>query len=403
MTIERRRLLLVCLALLVAIAGCSSASSGSSPDAAALHPSSPSGAATHAIATPHASGPRAGTGALAGMPPQLNPHDIYAADRPGQLSPVVRRDRPLIYVPNSLSNTVSVIDPKTYKVIATHPVGALPQHVTPSYDLRHLYVLNDNGNSVTVINPRDGSFGRTVPVADPYNMYFTPDGKHGIVVAERLGRLDFVDPHTLRLQHALPVNCRGIDHADFSANGRYAIFSCEFSGQLVKVDIAAQRVVGYLSLPTGSMPQDVKLSPDGKVFYVADMMHNGVWLVDGGHLRIIGFRHTGRGAHGLYISRDSRFLYVTNRMEGSISLIDLRTRRVVRKWRIPGGGSPDMGGVSANGKVLWLSGRYNGVVYAISTSNGHLIAKIPVGRGPHGLCVYPQPGRYSLGHTGVFR
>jgi DNA-binding beta-propeller fold protein YncE len=275
--------------------------------------------------------------------------------------------------------------------------------VTPSYDLKHLYVLNDNGNSVTVINPRHGSFGRTVPVADPYNMYFTPDGKSGIVVAERLNRLDFVDPNTLHLQRSVPVHCRGIDHADFSANGRYAIFSCEFSGQLVKVDITTKRVVGYLSLPTGSMPQDVKLSPDGTVFYVADMMHNGVWLVDGTHFRTVGFRHTGKGAHGLYVSRDSRFLYVTNRDEGSISLINLTTRRVVRKWRIPGGGSPDMGGVSANGKVLWLSGRYNGVVYAISTKNGHLLAKIPVGQGPHGLCVYPQPGRYSLGHTGVFR
>ena len=354
-------------------------------------------------ATPSVTTPPVASSGLPGMPPALTPHDIYAADRPNQLSPTVRRDRPLVYVPNSLSNTVTVIDPTTYRVIGTHPVGALPQHVTPSYDLKHLYVLNDEGNSVTVINPRHGTFGRTVPVADPYNMYFTPDGKHGIVVAERLGRLDFVDPQTLRLQHSLPVRCRGVDHADFSADGRYALFSCEFSGQLVKVDIATERVVGYLSLPKGSMPQDVKLSPDGKVFYVADMAHNGVWLVDGARLRTIGFRYTGKGAHGLYVSRDSRFLYVTNRDEGSVSLLDLRTRRVVHKWRIPGGGSPDMGGVSADGKVLWLSGRYNGVVYAISTTNGHLLAKIPVGRGPHGVCVFPQPGRYSLGHTGVFR
>jgi YVTN family beta-propeller protein len=328
---------------------------------------------------------------------------VYAADHPNQLVSAVKPDRPLVYVPNSLSDTVSVIDPTTFKVIATHRVGALPQHVTPSYDLSRLYVLNDNGNSVTVIDPRNGHFGRTLPVADPYNMYFTPDGRYGIVVAERLGRLDFVNPRTMRLVHALPVACRGVDHADFSANGRYAIFSCEFSGQLVKVDIASQRVVGYLSLAAGAMPQDVKLSADGKVFYVADMAHNGVWLIDGKHLRVRGFRHTGSGAHGLYVSRDSRDLYITNRGEGSISVLDFRTRHLVAKWRIPGGGSPDMGGVSANGKVLWLSGRYNGVVYAISTVNGRLLAKIPVGSGPHGLCVFPQPGRYSLGHTGVFR
>ncbi len=192
---------------------------------------------------------------------------------------------------------------------------------------------------------------------------------------------------------------------DFSADGSYLIASCEFSGQLVKVNVAEEKVVGVLTLPDGStaMPQDVKLSPDGKIFYVADMMANGVWEINGATLKVIGFLHTGVGAHGLYPSRNSKFLYVTNRGEGSISVVSFRTRKVVTKWRIPGGGSPDMGGVSANGKVLWLSGRYNGVVYAISTTNGRLLAKIPVGSGPHGLCVWPQPGRYSLGHTGILR
>jgi YVTN family beta-propeller protein len=341
------------------------------------------------------------------MPPPLKANDVYAADRPNALTATVQHDRSLVYVPNSNSNTVSVINPTTRRVVATHQVGALPQHVVPSWDLKTLYVLNDEGNSVTTIDPRTGKFGRTINVTDPYNMYFTPDGKFAIVVAERLARLDFVDPHTMHLRHALSVPCRGVDHADFTADGRYALFSCEFSGQLLVVDVARQRVVGTRTLPqrtgTTPMPQDVKLSPDGHTFYVADMASNGVWLVNARTMKVSGFRPTGAGAHGLYVSRDSRYLYVTNRGEGSISLIDLRTRKVVRKWRIPGGGSPDMGGVSANGKVLWLSGRYNGVVYAISTTNGHLLAKIPVGSGPHGLCVYPQPGRYSLGHTGVFR
>ena len=84
-------------------------------------------------------------------------------------------------------------------------------------------------------------------------------------------------------------------------------------------------------------------------------------------------------------------------------MLDFATRRVVAKWRIPGGGSPDMGGVSPDGSVLWVSGRYNAVVYAIRLRDGRLLARIPVGSGPHGLAVFPQPGRYSLGHTGVFR
>jgi YVTN family beta-propeller protein len=337
------------------------------------------------------------------VPRLLDPHDVYAADRPGRLAAAVRHFPSRVYVPNSESNTVSVINPSTYKVIDQFPVGAQPQHVVPSYDLKTLWVNNDQGNSLTAIDPQSAKPGRTVAVADPYNLYFTPDGRYAIVVSERLQRLDFRDAHTMRLHHSLSVPCSGPNHIDFTADGRYLLLSCEFDGKVVKVDVANEKVVGSLTLDPGGMPQDIKLSPDGKLFYVADMMMNGVWMVDANHLHKVGFIPTGAGAHGLYVSRDSRYLYVSNRMEGSVSVISFAARKAVHKWRIPGGGSPDMGGVSADGKVLWLTGRYNGVVYAISTQNGKLLARIPVGSGPHGLCVYPQPGRYSLGHTGVFR
>ncbi|MGI8421669.1 MAG: hypothetical protein ACR2MU_05350 [Gaiellaceae bacterium] len=341
---------------------------------------------------------------LARVPALVNAGNVYAADRAGMLNPATRGALQRIYVPNSLSNSVDVIDPKTYKIVGHFAVGALPQHVTPSYDLKTLYVDNDVGNSLTPLDPRTAKpSGPPIPVTDPYNLYFTPDGRFAIVVAERNARLDFRDAHTMALRHSLSVPCRGVDHMDFSADGRYLLASCEFSSQMIKVDVATQRVVGTLSLRAGSMPQDVKLSPDGKVFYVADMSTGGLWKIDSRRLRTIGFLPTGRGAHGLYPSRDAKLLYATNRGEGSISVISFRTRKVVRTWRIPGGGSPDMGGVSADGKVLWISGRYNSEVYAISTVSGKLLARIPVEAGPHGLSVWPQPGRYSLGHTGILR
>ena len=341
--------------------------------------------------------------ALPGMPPVLDPKNIYSEDAPGKLSPVVKDFPSRIYVPNSGSNTVDVIDPKTYKIVDHFAVGRQPQHVVPSWDLKTLWVLNDLGDSVTKLDPATGQKGKTIPVLDPYNMYFTPDGKYAIVVAERLKQLDFRDPQTMKLEGTLKVGCRGVDHMDFSANGRYLIASCEFSSELIKVDVAERKVIGKISVEPGGMPQDVKVSPDGKVFYVADMMAHGVYLIDGDDFKRIGFVPTGKGTHGLYASRDSKVLYISNRGEGSVSVLDFATRQIVKKWRIPGGGSPDMGGVSADGKVLWLSGRYSKEVYAIDTDNGQLLAKVPVGKGPHGLCVYPQPGRYSLGHTGVFR
>ena len=330
--------------------------------------------------------------------------NLYAYDQAGMIQPVARRDPARVYVPNSAGDSVDVIDPHTFKIVDHFAVGALPQHITPSHDLKTLYVNDDVGNALTPIDPRTGRPGRPVPVDDPYNLYFTPNGRYAIVVAERLHRLDFRSAHTLKLVHSLTVPCAGVNHLDFSPTGRYAIASCEFSGRLLKVDVRHFRVLAVRSLPRSfAVPQDVRSSPDAKIFYVADLAAGGVWEVDPARFKIVGFIHTGAGAHGLVVGRNGKVLYVANRNAGSISVISFRKRKVIRTWHIPGGGSPDMGDVSADGRVLWLSGRYNAEVYALNTRTGHLLARIPVGASPHGLCVWPQPGRYSIGHTGNMR
>ena len=363
------------------------------------------GSSQHASSTSSRSSPSStrtsGEGTFA--PPPVE--NVYAYDRAGDLSPAVRGDPALVYVPNSMSNSVTVISQRTLKIVAQFPTGALPQHVTPAYNLKTLYVDNDLGNSLTPINPRTGAPGRPIPVEDPYNLYFTPNGRFAIVVAERLQRLDFRDPVTMRLIDTLSVPmCRGVDHMDFSADGRYAFASCEFSGRMIKIDLQMRRVVGTLVIGNGlTSPQDVKLSPDGRTLYTADQLSGGVWEVNPSTFRVIGFLRTGAGAHGLYPSRDASVMYVSNRMAGTISLVSFKTRRVIATWQIPTPASPDMGGVSADGRTLWLSGRYNAEVYVIDTRTGRLRARIPVGSGPHGLCVWPQPGRYSLGHTGIMR
>jgi YVTN family beta-propeller protein len=346
-----------------------------------------------------------GLSVAAPSPQRRLPVDVYRYAAAGELSATVRGDPALVYVPNSMSNTVDVISQRTLKVVDQFPVGALPQHVTPSYDLRTLYVDNDLGNSLTPVDPRTGRPGTPIPVEDPYNLYFTPDGRFAIVVAERLQRLDFRNPRTMQLIHSLSIPaCRGIDHMDFSADGRYAYASCEFAGSMVEIDLRTQRLVRILVLNHGdASPQDVKLAPDGRILYTADQINGGLWEINPSTFRVVGFLKTGAGAHGLYPSRNAQSMYVSNRQQGSISVVSFRTRMVVHTWQLPLPASPDMGGVSADGQTLWLSGRYNAVVYAVDTRTGHLRATIPVGEGPHGLCVWPQPGRYSLGHTGILR
>lgn len=381
-------------------------------------------AATPAPATATARSSLSGGAATAGAATKAN---VYAYDGAGQLRGAARSARPLVYVPNTLADSIQVIDPATYRVVARYPTGALPQHVVPSFDLTTLWVNDNNGNELQALDPVTGRPGRRVTVEDPYNLYFTPDGAHALVMAERLRRIDVLDAHTMRLQRRLPVPCKGVNHADFSADLSFFVVTCEFSGQLLVIDRDATRVLKVVDLNKASvpgepsmaamrmagprvrpaagvtaMPQDVRLTPDGTMFVVADMLRGGVWVVDARTTTVKRFITTGRGAHSVYPDRTGTRLFVANRDAGSITVLDTRLR-TVGLWRLPHGGSPDMGGVSADGRRLWLSGRYDSAVYVIDTADGRLLKTIHVDAGPHGLCVWPQPGRFSLGHTGNMR
>ena len=341
---------------------------------------------------------------------------VYSHTGVGEMSPAVANAKAYVYVPSNGDGSVSVIDQQTMQVIKHFRVGRLVQHVVASWDLTKLYATASGSNSLVEIDPTTGDKGRSIHVAAPYNLYFTPDGSTAIVMAERLKRMDFYDPDTWTLRFSVKTPCDGVNHADWSADGTWFLATCEFSGQVMKVDSATGTILNALALPDGSMPQDLRLAPDGTKFYVADMEHGCVWIINADGTAVTGSIATGTGTHGIYPSRDASVVYVTNRGrtahdirrksrpgDGSISVIDPRNDTVVATWPIPGGGSPDMGGVSADGKVLWLSGRYDAVVYAFDTTTGGLIATIPVPSGPHGLAVFPQPGRFSLGHTGNYR
>jgi YVTN family beta-propeller protein len=404
------------VALVPALAGCSS---GPGRPASGV-----SASATPATATTPATGSATPSGSTTSAPA-----NVYAHDGAGQLQGEARKARQLVYVPNTLSDTLQVIDPRTYKVVARYPTGREPQHVVPSWDMKTLWVNDDLGNDLVPVNPRTGRPGKPVPVADPYNLYFTPDGSHALVMAERLHRIDVRNPRTMALQRSLHVPCDGINHADYSADQSFFVASCEFSGKLLVVDRAATKVRKVIDLNAihtpgattpmeamhmggpqsglrpgaSAMPQDVRLTPDGTRFLAADMLRNGVWVIDAHTLKVQRFLRTGKGTHSIYPDRAATRLFVANRDAGSITVLDASTLKTLHTWRLPGGGSPDMGGVSADGRTLWLSGRYNSVVYVLDTSSGKLLRKIHVDSGPHGLAVWPQPGRYSLGHTGNMR
>ncbi|HEY4409267.1 MAG TPA: hypothetical protein VGO87_05260 [Acidimicrobiia bacterium] len=361
---------------------------------AALPACSRGGSGSKAADPKHAPSTGTSSGVLSAAVP-----GVYAHTGVHDLSPAVAGVPTRVYVPNSESNTVDVIDPVTFKIVDHFAVDKVPQHIAPAWDLKTLYVTNNNGNSLTPVDPVTGKPSPPIPVDDPYNLYFTPDGAHAIVVAEGLHRLDLRDPHTWTLQKSIPADCDGIDHGDFTADGKEMLLSCEFSGQLMRLDLTKLEFTGKMDV--GGAPVDVRLTPDGSEFLVANQKRNGVSVIDLAQMKETQFIPTGKGTHGLYPSRDATVFYASNRLDGSISVVDPATRTVTATWKF--GGSPDMGGVSTDGTQLWLSGRYSQSVYVLDTKTGKLLHRIRVGKGPHGLCLFPQPGRYSMGHTGNFR
>ena len=113
-----------------------------------------------AASTPDATAsPRAQAGSDAG--------NVYAGITDPTLAPAVRGIPTRVYVPDNDSNDVRVIDPRTFRVVRTFPVGREPQHITPSWDLRHLYAGNVYSNSLTEIDPKSGRPVRTISVPDP--------------------------------------------------------------------------------------------------------------------------------------------------------------------------------------------------------------------------------------------
>jgi YVTN family beta-propeller protein len=384
----RHRRLVVLAPLVVAAAVLSSCSGGDGDDVEASGSDTSTSVVSNTTLTP-------GDASTTSAPPATGGPDTTApAGGRGAMGRYPER----VYVPNTKSNSVEVIDPATCAVEKTLPVGHVPHHITPSYDLDELYVFNTESNSLSVIDPATGDLAGEIEVEDPYNLYFTPDGASAIVVAERLRRLDFRDRETWELQASVTVEPPGVDHLAFSRDGGYLVASTEFSGFAVKVDLATCEIVGMLEV--GGAPIDVLRDPhDDPVMYIANQASHGVHVLDTESMTEIGFIPTGKGAHGLLLSKDKSQVYVSNRLEGTISVIDLAARQVVATWNT--GGSPDMGLLNPAGDTMWIANRYHASVMAIDTATGEVRCRIPSGSGPHGLTYFPTPGVHSIGHNGL--
>ncbi len=288
----------------------------------------------------------------------------------------------LVMVLNSRDDTMSLIDPHSYKEIRRVPIGKGPHHLLPTPDGKYLLVADSTGNALQVVDPLTGARIRTIPdIADPYHLGFSPDGRWFVANGNRLDRVDIYhyDNLKFRLAARLPMP-KTPSHMAFTRDDTVYV-TLQNSDKLVAIDLATQKV--KWEAHTGPAPAGVWLTPDQQHLLVAATGADFVQVFDVRDGQMMKQFHTGKGAHNFQALGDDRHVLLSDRMGDNVVVIDEKTFKIVDRFHVPGG--PDDMELRAGGRELWVTSRWRAQVCVVDMKTKKVIHIIPVGRSPHGL------------------
>ena len=282
---------------------------------------------------------------------------------------------------NSDDDSLSVIDTASYREISRFYIGRQPHHLIATPDGKRLIAAMAGGNELIFLDRDSGSITDRREVSDPYQIGFSPDGRWFVANSLRLDRIDIYDGRSFELVHRLSAPTMP-SHIGFSPDSETAYVTLQGTDQLTAIDLASG--TPKWTVRVGRQPAGVLVCPSGMIL-VAIMGSDKFVGVDPAEGNIVRSVHTGRGAHNFLLSPDGQTLYVSNRVAGTISVLDAERLVVIGTLAAPGG--PDDMALSADGSELWATGRWRASVDVIDRATGALKAKVPVGRSPHGIAV----------------
>lgn len=286
-----------------------------------------------------------------------------------------------VLVMNSAGASLSVIDMATQKELRRIPVLREPHHWALTPDGRDLLVGDTVGNELLVFDPATFELRRRITVADPYQLGFSPDGKYLVVNGLARAQVDVYAAGTYALVHRFKIKSMP-SHLDFSPDSSVVYISLQGTGRLVAIDLKAMKVIWDQKV--GPAPAGV-LYQNGQVL-VANMGADYVAVMDpkdGHEIRRI---HTGKGAHQLFRSPDRKLIYVNNRIDSTIVVLDAASLKEIRSYKLPGG--PDDIQFAPNGDI-WVSMRFANKVAVLKPASGDFTT-IETGRSPHGIFLNPR-------------
>jgi YVTN family beta-propeller protein len=286
-----------------------------------------------------------------------------------------------VIVLNSGDGTVSIIDRATRKVVETRPVGKEPHHLVTTLDDSELVVANAASNDLVFLDPLTGEVKRRLPrIIDPYQLGYSPDGKWFVSVSLRLDRVDIYSMPTYELKARVPL-AKTPSHVAFSNDSKFAYITLQDSDELAAIDLATQKEAWRMKI--GKTPAGIWMSPQG-LLWVGIMGRDFAEIIDPAKRETVKKIVTGKGAHNVFPMGDGQHVLISNRVDGTIAKVDYKTMTVVGK-PIKVGNGVDCMEVSADGKEVWATVRWESRVAVIDMTGVKPIEYVPVGRSPHGV------------------
>lgn len=292
-----------------------------------------------------------------------------------------------LYVTNTHSGTISVIDTARDEVVATIPLGGgVPNRIVLTPDGAQAWAIHDKSRVISVVDVAARKVLRKVKIGEwPYNLTFTPDGRYCWVLDwGDVSKLLIWDTQKNALDGEIEVSTWPA-HGIFSRDGNLFWVTSETAGNVGVVDVPQRKLIEVL--PSSGDAMGLALSADGQFVYVANGEDRTVSKVDARTHRIVATGKVKGVNHDVVLTPDGRSLYVTLRKANRIAV--LRADDLEPVTEIPQPGYPDLVVMSNDGTKAYVSNRQANVVTVIGLSDHREIKRIAVGKGPHGMALAP--------------
>lgn len=298
-----------------------------------------------------------------------------------------------IFVMNSLDASVSVIDPTSWKETRRIPTGKEPHHMYLTPDEKSLVIANALSDSLLFVDPKTAEVQRTVHgILDPYQLRFSPDMKWFVTAANRLNHVDIY-----KWDGANPTLVKRIStgktpsHLWIDSKSSTVYSTMQDSDELVAIDLPTQTLKWRSK--TGAMPADVFGTPDDKFLLIGLTGGEGVEVYDvaGATPKLVKTIPTGKGAHAFRGAGDKRHVFVSNRVADTISKIDYQNMTLVESYPAPSG--PDCMDVTPDGNFIYVASRWAKKLTVIDTRTRQVVRQVSVGKSPHGVWTLDHAAR----------